>query len=310
LYGTTTAGGANACISDLGCGTVFKLAANPDGTYTETVLHHFAGGNDGEYPFSGLIADGAGSLYGTTYYGGGNGCYGYGCGTVFEMTPNSDGTYTVSALHRFSGGRDGQHPYAGLLADADGHLFGTTSEGGDDRACLNGCGTVFKLTPNADGTYTESVLHSFAGGAYGQFPIAGLMADGAGNLYGTTYEGGGTSCSGWCGTVFTLSPTGILRVLHSFNGADGGHATAGLIADAGGNLYGTTRQGGSYGYGTVFTMTVSATFTGLSGTTNCTSQSLSFLSRQFGGIAHAATELGFASVADLQNALAAYCSGR
>jgi uncharacterized repeat protein (TIGR03803 family) len=316
LYGMTTAGGGSACF-DYGCGTVFKLTPNLDGTYSESVLYNFTGSSDGLYPFGDLIADAAGNLYGTTAYGGGSGCDGYGCGTVFELTPNLDGTYSETVLHNFTGGRDGAKPVAvRLLADAAGNFYGTTSEGGGSHACATGCGTVFKLTPNLDGTYSESVLHSFDGGSEGQTPYAGLIADAAGNLYGTTYAGGVilSDCRGWCGTVFTLTPTGTLRVLHSFTFSDGANPVAGLIADAAGNLYGTTAAGGGsacpdFGCGTVFKQTVSATFNGVPGMANCTGQSISFLATQFGGIAHAATALGFTSVTDLQNALAAYCAG-
>jgi hypothetical protein len=159
------------------------------------------------------------------------------------------------------------------------------------------------------------VLHSFDGGSEGQTPYDGLIADAAGNLYGTTYAGGvivsgfPDGCSGWCGTVFTLTPSGTLRVLHSFTFSDGANPVGGLIADAAGNLYGTTRVGGSNIYGTVFKQTVSATFNGVPGMANCTGQSISFLATGFGGIAHAATALGFTSVTDLHNAVAAYCTG-
>ena len=308
LYGTTVAGGENACV-DYGCGTVFKLTANSDTTYSETVLHNFTGGSDGQYPFGRLIADAAGNLYGTTFYGGGSSCD-LGCGTVFELKPNLDGTYSETLLYSFTGDRDGVAPTAGLLADAAGNLYGTTSEGGGSRYCLTGCGTVFTLTLNLDGTYSERVLHRFDG-SDGQTPYAGLIADAAGNLYGTTYSGGVIlpACGGSCGTVFILMPTGTLAVLHSFNFSDGAQPAAGLIADAAGNLYGTTSFGGTNNYGTVFKLAVATTFNGVPGTANCTSQSISFLATEFGGIAHAATALGFTSVTDLQNVVVAYCTG-
>jgi uncharacterized repeat protein (TIGR03803 family) len=320
LYGITTAGGGSAC-GGLGCGTVFKLTPNLDGTYTETVLHSFIGsgdwygGSDGQYPFGGPTADAAGNLYGTTFYGGGSGCDGYGCGTVFKLTPNLDGTYSENVLYSFTGGRDGSGPTAGLLADVAGNLYGTTAEGGgSSRDCLTGCGTVFKLTPNLGGTYSESVLHIFVGGSDGQTPYAGLIADAVGNLYGTTYAGGNIEvgepgCGGWCGTVFMLTPKGTLTVLHRFTFSDGANPLAGLMADAAGNLYGTTTLGGNNNYGTVFKLTMSATFNGVPGTPNCTGQSLSFLATEFGGIAHAATALGFTTVTDLQNAVVTYCAG-
>jgi uncharacterized repeat protein (TIGR03803 family) len=318
LYGTTTAGGPSAC-GGFGCGTVFRLTPNLDGTYTESVLHSFVGtgdwygGPDGQYPYSGLIADEAGNLYGTTFYGGGSGCGGYGCGTVFKLTAKLDGTYSESVLYSFTGGRDGAAPAAGLLADGADNFYGTTSAGGDARACPAGCGTVFKLSANLDGTYTENVLFSFAGGSDGQTPAASLITDAVGNLYGTTYWGGlfVGGCGFGCGTVFALRPTGTLTVLHRFSLSDGANPSAPLMADAAGNLYGTTRLGGSNNYwgGTVFEQTVSAMFNGVPGTANCTGQSISFLNTEFGGIAHAATALGFASVSDLHDAVVAHCAG-
>jgi len=320
LFVATTAGGPSDC-GGTGCGMVIRLTPNLDGTYTESVLHTFTadnpvpagfGGSDGQYPFGNLVADGAGNLYGTTYYGGGSDCDGYGCGTVFKLTASLDGTYSESVVYSFIGGRDGAAPAARLLADAGGNLYGTTTQGGDDHECLTGCGTVFKLTPNLDGTYSETVIHRFTGGSDGESPYSGLIADAVGNLYGTAYSGGVfvPGCFRTCGTVFTLSPPGTFAVLHSFNFDDGGNPIADLMADAAGNLYGTTTRGGANNWGTVFKLTVSGTFNGVPGMANCTGQSTSFLATEFGGLGHAATALRFASVADLQNAVAAYCAGR
>jgi uncharacterized repeat protein (TIGR03803 family) len=226
FYGTTNEGGDGEC--DFGCGTVFKLAT--DGT--KTIVHSFTG-TDGANPFSGLIADKQGNFYGTTWSGNGN---------VFKLT--SDGVLTV--LYAFKGRSDGAAPYAGLIADDKGNLYGTTEIGGG-TGCYNqmGCGTVFKLA--ADGT--ETVLHAFAGGADGSVPFAGLVADRQGNLYGTTYRGGGTGCDGdGCGTE---------TVLHAFTGGnDGAWPYASLILDKHGNLFGTASAGnggcGSFGCGVVF----------------------------------------------------------
>lgn len=178
LFGATFSGGA-------GYGTVFRLA--PDGT--ETVLHVFAAGADGEYPFGGVIADAAGDLYGTTEYGGDNGCYPNGCGVVFKVA--ADGTETV--LHAFSGGgNDGANPYAPVIMDTKGNLYGTTAFGGASNE-----GTVFALA--ADGT--ESILHAFPGvSSDGIEPRGGLLADG-GFLYGTTTKGGQQES----GVVFKLT---------------------------------------------------------------------------------------------------------
>lgn len=249
LYGTTPYSNIGA-----GNGIVFKLT--PLGsTYSQSVLHAFVNPNDGSQPFAGLIVDKAGALYGTTPYGGGSD----GGGTVFKLTP-SGSKYVESVLHRFRGGSDGETPYAGVIADANGTLFGTTAYGGGGPCKLfgtfNGCGTVFKLTPSRRG-YTESVLHRFQGGNDGEYPYAGLIADATGALYGTTANGGNSGCTaGSCGTIFTLVRTRSAfteRILYRFNpGNDGSDPYASLIVDGNGALYGTTFYGGAYNRGTVF----------------------------------------------------------
>ena len=212
---------------------VTALVVNPlVQAQTFTVLYSFAGGADGAHPYSGLIRDGAGNLYGTTSQGGDLGDW----GTVFKL----DTTGKDTVLYSFTGGADGAIPYASLIRDAKGNLYGTTSRGG-----FGDWGTVFKLTLNTTGKY--EVLHSF-NGADGANPSAGLIRDAAGNLYGTARFGGGAYD---VGTVFKLDATGTETVLHRFNGADGAYPYAGLIRDAKGNLYGTTPQGGN-GSGTVF----------------------------------------------------------
>jgi uncharacterized repeat protein (TIGR03803 family) len=244
LYGTTQYGGTGGTYGD---GTVFEIA--PDGT--ETVVYSFCSQGDcidGANPSAGLLSDKARNLYGTTVYGGGTGCDdGSGCGTVFELAP--DGTETV--LHAFTGGRDGAAPLASLLRDKTGNFYGTTSVGGGGDckvgAFESGCGTVFELA--VDGT--ETVLYAFAGGSDGSYPPqAGLIQDKAGNLYGTTAQGGGGGCSPYngCGTVFKLALDGTETVLYAFNGgSDGAVPLAGLIQDKAGNLYGTTAGGGGTG---------------------------------------------------------------
>jgi len=240
LYGTTVGGGLNACGG--GCGTVYKVT--PSGT--ETVLYNFCSdiqnGNclDGIFPEAGLIADKAGNLYGTVVGGGSNGY-----GAVFELAP--DGTETV--LYSFKGGAtDGGTPEAAVIADSNGNLFGTTIQGGS-----GGDGTVFKLTPGG----VESVLHSFTGGSDGDYPTASLIEDNKGNLYGTTFRGGGSGCafngSYGCGTVFEVTQKGTEKVLHNFgSGSDGFYPYGSLVADGLGNIYGTAPFGGSTGWGTVF----------------------------------------------------------
>jgi uncharacterized repeat protein (TIGR03803 family) len=195
-----------------------------------------------------LIIDGSGNLYGTTVSGGISvSC----CGTVFQLAPN--GTETVLHVFGESDG-DGIAPYAGLIADADGNLYGTTFKGGGEIDA----GTVFKLAPNG----TETVLHTFTGGSDGYGPYTGaLLMDNAGDLYGTTYAGGSTGCHTHegCGTVFKLAPGGTETELYVFKSQkDGVYPESGVIADGAGNLYGTTSFGGlsKYGPGVVYKINV------------------------------------------------------
>jgi uncharacterized repeat protein (TIGR03803 family) len=222
LYGTSYYGGTGTCNNGVapGCGTIFKL----DTTGKETVLYSFTGVADGKYPLAGVVRDAAGNLYGTTSAGGASGY-----GTVFKLSAAD----TLTALHSFMGGTDGEYPYAGLVRDAAGNVYGTTSAGG-----AFGHGTVFKV----DTTGKESVLFSFTGGTDGGNPYAGLIQDGAGNLYGTTIYGGTYGH----GAVFKLDTKGMQTVLYSFmGGADGSNPWAGLVRDTAGNLYGTTVGGGN-----------------------------------------------------------------
>jgi uncharacterized repeat protein (TIGR03803 family) len=244
-----------------GDGVVFKIA--PDGT--ESVLYAFKGPakGDGANPYGNLITDNAGNLYGTTLSGG-IGCGPEGCGTVFKIA--KDGTETV--LHAFAGGAsDGSAPYDGLMLDKAGNLYGTTSEGGSNSACnvgTPGCGTVFKLTPDG----TETVLYAFCVNepCYdGAYPYGGLIADNAGNLYGTTTTYGHPKYNGE-GAVFKLARDGTETVLYSFgsaiNASDGEDPVAGVVADKAGNLYGTTISGGSkQGLGVVFKLAPQGTET-------------------------------------------------
>jgi uncharacterized repeat protein (TIGR03803 family) len=250
LYGTTLNGGSHAH------GTVFELSPEVGGGWTEKVLHNFsAAATEGASPFSNLIFDAAGNLYGTASEGGDVACVtnnGGACGTVFELAPTGAGDWIVKTLHRFNG-IDGAYPMAGLIFDAAGNLYSTTSGGGPNQ--LNQLGTVFELSPAASGTWTEKVLHAFKTADDGNQPFAGLIFDASGNLYGTTPYGG--DGAGSIGTVFELSPTStgnwIEKVLYSFNtAADGAAPYAGLIWDAAGNLYSTTSLGGAYANGTVF----------------------------------------------------------
>lgn len=250
LYGASGGGGLY-CSPYYDCGTVFKLSRTQGGGWTEVVLHSFGSGDDGSGPNGSLIMDAAGNLYGTTY-----------SGIVFELSPNQNGTWTETVLYRFSGGDDGNDPAGGLVMDAAGKLYGTTNGGG-----AYGWGTVYELSHNGGGGWTETVLHSFNYSSNdGHSPTGNLAMDAAGNLYGTTYnggQGGGFCQSNGCGTVFELSLGGggwTETVLHSFDANDGYGPEAGLAMDAAGNLYGTTYQGGNlgglvcapFGCGTVF----------------------------------------------------------
>ena len=234
LYGTTSQGGQGVP----GSGVVYKL--DPAGQ--ETVLYTFTGGSDGANPSFGVVRDSAGNLYGTT--GGGGDC----CGVVFKIDPS--GHYTV--LYTFTGGADGGYPGGGVIRDSAGNLYGTTENGGD-LSCTAffspGCGVVFKVDPSGQ----ETVLYSFTGGADGGFPfVAGVIRDPAGNLYGTTFAGGGSGCNDsggfgtdGCGVVYKLDTSGQETVLHTFTGgSDGGNPFPGLVRDRAGNLYGTTGGGG------------------------------------------------------------------
>ena len=264
LYGTTAGGGAN------GGGTVFKL--DPSGH--ETVLYSFGSNPDGHYPNSGVIRDAAGNLFGTTWIGGA------GYGVVYRV----DAAGHENVLYSFTGGEDGALPQAGVIGDAAGNLYGTTYEGGTASG-----GVVFKLDAAGQetvlygfpaehgGNYPESalagdrngnlygttynggranagvvyrvdmvghhtVLYSFTGGADGGWPVGGVMRDGAGNLYGTTYRGGASGA----GALFKVDTSGRETVLHSFTGgADGGNPQSGVIEDAAGNLYGVASSGGN-----------------------------------------------------------------
>jgi len=186
-------------------------------------------------------------------------------GTAFELTPGAGG-WTETLLYSFERGdfNNGDEPYAGLIFDASGNLYGTTSEGGAyPKPCGGaGCGTVFRLTPRAGGGWKQTEIHSFGHGTDGLIPEANLIFGASGNLYGTTTMGGAykNSCGANCGTVFQLTPaaggTWTEKVLHSFGkGKDGASPYAGLILDAAGNLYGTTSAGGADNSGTVFEIT-------------------------------------------------------
>jgi uncharacterized repeat protein (TIGR03803 family) len=218
--------------------TIFIVSAAWGGT--ETRLYNF-GGTQGKTPNGGLIFDASGNLYGTTQSGGLNQA-----GVVFQLHKTSKGVWIENILYNFVGPTDGSAPRAGLVFDSAGNLYGTTSAGG-----LGGFGTVFELSPNGLGGFNETTLYSFLGGSDGSVSFAKLVFDGAGNLYGTTSQGGASNM----GTVFELTPSGsgwTESVLHSFAGTDGATPLGELILDGAGNLYGTTYVGGSKNQGVAF----------------------------------------------------------
>ena len=251
LYGTTYKGGSG------GAGAVWELVAGSGGTWSEKILYNFgATTGDGSGPESGLTFDGAGNLYGTTNAGGVNGT-----GTVYELVAGSGGTWTEKIVHSFGVivlHTDGAYPTAGVIFDPQGNLYGTTEYGGAFGGG-DGLGAVYELSPTAEGTWTEQVLHSFSGGLTGgdgDNPIAGLTFDAAGNLYGTT-SGGGVPAVGMVFELVRATGGWTEKLLYTFSalGSDGHYPFAGVIFDAAGNLYGTTTGGGanSFGlYGTVY----------------------------------------------------------
>jgi uncharacterized repeat protein (TIGR03803 family) len=237
LYGTTYDGGA------YGWGCIFELTRNKDGNWTESILYSFTGGTDGRGPEGALVFDAQGNLYGTTVFGGTPGCGYEGCGTVFRLSPNSDGAWTETVLSLLNLG--GRLPGSSVVFDTVGDLYGTGS--------YDGCGEVFQLVPTQSGPWAENIIYSFTGPEDGCFPT-GITRDTAGNLYVTTYQDG---FKGW-GTAIELSPnaggwTGTL--LHTFEGGKDGLRPLGPVTlDNAGNVYGSA-QGGVYGGGVVFMLT-------------------------------------------------------
>jgi uncharacterized repeat protein (TIGR03803 family) len=250
LYGVTLYGGA------FNYGTVFEVSPKTGGGWTEKTLHSFNdNGKDGYNAYGSLIFDASGNLYGTSANGGVNNL-----GTVFELIPQSGGTWNERILHSFAGPNgSGADPYGNLVFDSKGNLYGTAAFGGTGTKCGNypGCGVVYELTPR-DGVWKEKVLYSFGvSSTDGYFPLGGLVFDAVGNLYGVTEAGGVYND----GMVFELTPgaggSWTEKDLHDLNGSalDGTSPEAGLVFDKAGNLYGTTVGGGAYNDGTVYELT-------------------------------------------------------
>lgn len=241
LYGMTPTGGA------YGLGVIYQLKPGSSGNWTLRVLHAFTGGADGSSGSAGrLIFDHAGNLYGVTTVGGANGD-----GIVFELSRTQAGAWTLLPLYAFKDQPDGALPYGGLIFDKSGNLYGTTYYAG-----AHDVGTVYKLT-RGEGSWTESVLYSFKGGTDGSSPISTLVSDAAGNLYGTTSEGG-SGCS--CGVIFKLAPGAggkwTESVAYRFTGApNAGFAYNGMVPDGTGSFYGATVHGGPANDGTIYKFT-------------------------------------------------------
>jgi len=236
IYGTTYFGGNDAQ------GVVYELAPS-NGSWTERETYLFTGANDGGNPYSSVIFDEAGNLYGTAYAGG---AHGY--GTVFQLTPSGSG-WTENTLGAFQSASDGGKPFGGVVFDNAGNLYGATSSGGTGSG-----GTAYELMPS-NGSWTFSVVYGFTGSAYLPGPYGSLAMDARGNLYGTTNKDG----THGAGSVFKLTPSSggwTETDLYDFaNGSEGAIPYGSVLIDANGNLYGTASQGGANGYGVVWEIT-------------------------------------------------------
>jgi uncharacterized repeat protein (TIGR03803 family) len=250
LYGTTQTGGIPGC-SGYSCGTVFELTAS-NGGWTESILYKFTGYSDGYWPYSGVILDKTGNLYGTTSDGGDKSGGGLPQGTAFQLMPAGSG-WTKNILFTFAFWNDGAIPN-GMIFDSAGNLYGTTTAEGDGDG-----GTVYELTPS-NGNWAFSVSYAFTGSGGADGPYNGLTMDAAGNLYGTTVK---TGAYGY-GAVFKLTPSDsgwTYTSLHDFTGgADGAWPKSSLIFDPNGNIYGTASVGGTgqcntWGCGVVWEIT-------------------------------------------------------
>jgi uncharacterized repeat protein (TIGR03803 family) len=296
LYGTAVTGGSGSCEG--GCGVVYKLTKS-GGTWTQTVIHAFTGGDDGSGPGARVTVDRRGNIYGMaptggaygvgtiykihqvagawsfrvihTFTGGDDGATGsagrmilrrgrlygaattggaHGSGVIFELSPRAVGEWDFRTIYAFNGQPDGSFPYGALLFGPSGKIYGTTYYGG-----ANGIGAVYELSQRRLGEWTENVIYSFQEGTDGNSPISNLVFDPAGNLYGTTSEGGLGS-----GTIFKLTPIGggqwTETVVHAFAGPpDGAFAYNGMVVDGFGNFYGATVHGGMNDDGSVYKFT-------------------------------------------------------
>jgi uncharacterized repeat protein (TIGR03803 family) len=240
LYGTAVTGGSGSCEG--GCGVVYKLT-NSGGTWTQTVIHAFTGGEDGSGPGARVTLDRDGNVYGMAPTAGR-----FGFGTIYRIHQEHDGDWRFKVIHAFTGGADGATGSAGRMIFRRGDLYGAATAGG-----TYGSGVVFKLTPTGRGKWDFRTIYSFRGQPDGSFPYGALLFDSLGNIYGTTYYGGANGI----GSVYQLSPRDAISewnesVLYSFQqGTDGNSPISNLVTDTVGNLYGTTSEGG-LGSGTIF----------------------------------------------------------
>ena len=244
LYGTAVTGGTGGCEG--GCGVAYKLT-HSGGSWSQTVIHYFSGGDDGSGPGAGLTIDHQGNLYGVTPTGGANGL-----GVIYQLSPAVSGNWNFTVIHTFTGGTDGSSGSAGRLLLHAGRLYGVATTGG-----ANGKGTAYELKPSHAGEWTLKTIYAFQGQPDAGFPYGGLLLGTSEKLYGTTYYDGANNL----GSVYELSRTAMggwkERVLYSFQGgSDGQNSLSNLVIDAAGNLYGTTSEGGaSCSCGTIFKLT-------------------------------------------------------
>jgi len=238
IYGMAPTGGAN------GLGTIYKIS-QAGAAWTFKVIHTFTGGDDGATGSAGRMVLRRARLYGAATTGGA-----HGSGVIFELSPRAVGEWDFRAIYAFKGQPDGSFPYGALLFAGSGKIYGTTYYGG-----TSGIGAVYELSPRRNGEWNENVIYSFQEGSDGNSPISNLVFDPAGNLYGTTSEGGLGS-----GTIFKLSPIGggqwTETVVHPFQGPpDGAFAYNGMVVDRLGNFYGATVHGGKNDDGSVYKFT-------------------------------------------------------
>lgn len=240
LYGTAVTGGSGICEG--GCGVVYKLTKSGD-AWTQTVIHAFAGTDDGSGPGARVTLDAEGNVYGMAPTGGS-----FGLGTIYQLHPMKNGGYSFRVLHAFTGGDDGSTGSAGRMILRNGRLYGAATTGG-----AHGSGIIFELRRSgAGGLWTLQPLYSFLGAPDGSFPYGALLFDDSGHIYGTTYYGGANGI----GAVYQLTRNSDAswseQVLYSFRtGRDGNSSISNLVADSSGSLFGTTSEGG-LGSGTIF----------------------------------------------------------